>query len=338
MRANSSDARSLDEVLHYLRMSGTFYCTAEYSTPWALALPATGGEARFHVITEGRAFLRAPGFKPIALEKGDLVLLPHGAGHELADQPSTPLLCEGALKAEYVSDHYAHYRYGRGEAARLVCVRASFEDPISERLISLLPKIIHVPAADTQTLQAVDHVVRMIAREARMLRPGGETIIKRLADILLIQAIRWWLENEPPVQSGWLRALRDKKIGRVITLIHRDPARAWTITSLANEVAMSRSVLAARFKDLVGVSVMRYLVGWRMQLALSSLRKEDVDIGQLAMRLGYQSQSAFNRAFKRYIGTAPGAARNRDEDNYRSLRSNQVAIASLAGSMSLGSS
>jgi AraC-like DNA-binding protein len=130
---------------------------------------------------------------------------------------------------------------------------------------------------------------------------------------LLIQAIRWWLEHEPSAQSGWLHALRDKQIGRVITLIHRNPARAWTITSLASEVAMSRSVLAARFKELVGVSVMRYLVGWRMQLAVSSLKKEDIDIGQLAERLGYQSQSAFNRAFKRYVGTAPGAVRHREE-------------------------
>jgi AraC-like DNA-binding protein len=300
---------ALDDVLQGLRMTGTFYCTAAYSSPWALALPSTGGEARLHVITTGSAFLRVAGLEPLALEQGDLVLLPHGAGHELACQRETPLLPQDAIRAEYFGDHYAHFTCGRGDETRLVCIRAAFDDPVSRRLIAWLPKIIHVPAAATHTLLTMDHVVRLIAQEARELRPGGRTIIQRLTDVLLIQALRWWLENEPATQYEWLRALHDKQISRVIRLIHRDPARAWTMNRLAAEAGMSRSLLALRFKELVGVSVMRYLVGWRMQLALSCLRREDIDIAQLAERVGYQSQSAFIRAFKRYIGAAPGAAR-----------------------------
>lgn len=304
---------SFSEVLHYLRMSGTFYCTAEYETPWAVSLPPTGGEARFHVITAGHAWLQGPGLPRRLLNTGDLVLLPHGAGHELADDPATRPLPNEAICAEYLSDHYGQFRYKAGRDTRLVCVKARFEDPTSQRLISLLPNIIHVPAADTHTMHSIDQTVAFIGQEARALRPGGETIIKRLADILLIQAIRWWIESEPSARRGWLGALRDRQIGRVILLIHREPARQWTITSLASEVAMSRSALAARFKELVGESVMRYLAGWRMHLALSSLREEKVDIGRLAERVGYQSESAFNRAFKRHVGMSPGAARGATE-------------------------
>jgi AraC-like DNA-binding protein len=300
---------SFSEALHYLRMSGTFYCTAEYTAPWAVSLAPTGGEARFHVITAGEAHLHGPGLEPRLLRTGDLVLLPHGAGHELADDPATPVLPDDAIKAEYLSDCYGQFRYRDGNDTRLVCVKAHFEDATAQRLIALLPRIIHVPASDTGARQSIQQTVEFIAQEARMLRPGGETIIKRLADILLIQAIRWWIENEPGARVGWLGALRDRQIGRVLMLIHRFPARDWTIAALAAEVAMSRSALAARFKDLVGESVMRYLVGWRMHLALMSLRQEKIDIGQLAERIGYQSESAFNRAFKRHVGVAPGAVR-----------------------------
>lgn len=325
---NMSAIRSNDsfsEALHYLRMSGTFYCTAEYSAPWAVALPPTGGEARFHVITAGQAWLTGEGLGRRLLRQGDLVLLPHGAGHELADDPSTPVLPDDAIRAEYLSECYGQFRYREGNDMRLVCVKARFEDPTAQRLISLLPNIIHVPAADVPTLQSIQQTVNFIAQEARSLRPCGEAIIKRLADILLIQAIRWWIENEPDARLGWLGALRDRQIGRVIMLIHRFPARDWTINALASEVGMSRSALAARFKELVGEPVMRYLVGWRMQLALASLRQGKVDIGKLAESVGYQSESAFNRAFKRFIGVAPGAVR-RANGNIAALPMNPAAV------------
>jgi AraC-like DNA-binding protein len=300
---------SFSEALHYLRMSGTFYCTAEYAAPWAVSLAPTGGEARFHVITAGHAWLQSARLGRRLLQAGDLVLLPHGTGHELADDPSTPILPDSEIKAEYLSDCYGQFRYRHGRDTRLVCVKARFEDPAAQRLVALLPEVIHVPASDSGALQSIQQTVEFIAQEARSLRPGGEAIIKRLADILLIQAIRWWTERDSSTSVGWLGALRDRQVGRVLMLIHRYPAREWTIAALAQEVAMSRSALAARFKDLVGESVMRYIIGWRMHLAVTSLREGKVDIGQLAERMGYQSESAFSRAFKRYIGMAPGAVR-----------------------------
>jgi AraC-like DNA-binding protein len=148
-----------------------------------------------------------------------------------------------------------------------------------------------------------------MAAEASELRPGGETIITRLADILVIEAIRSWIARDPAARTGWLGALQDRQIGRAIALIHRDHARAWTVAELAAEVAMSRSAFAARFTELVGEPAMHYLARWRMHMALTMLREGDAGLGELANRLGYRSEAAFSRAFKRYIGLSPGAVR-----------------------------
>jgi AraC-like DNA-binding protein len=136
-------------------------------------------------------------------------------------------------------------------------------------------------------------------------------VITRLADILVVQAIRAWLETDPAAQTGWLGALQDKQVGRAIALIHREPERPWTVDSLARELAMSRSAFAARFTELVGEPVMQYVARWRMQVALGALRDEGVTVAELARRLGYRSEAAFARAFKRVIGVPPGAVRRR---------------------------
>ena len=132
-------------------------------------------------------------------------------------------------------------------------------------------------------------------------------MITRLADVLVIQAIRWWLETDPGAQTGWLGALRDPLIGRALSLIHGDPARDWTVAALAAELAMSRSAFAARFTELVGEPVMQYVTRWRMRVAINGLRDDGATVAELAHRLGYRSEAAFARAFKRVIGVAPGA-------------------------------
>src|SRR5262245_32119166 len=151
--------------------------------------------------------------------------------------------------------------------------------------------------------------LRLMAAEARELRPGGEAVITRLADVLVVQAIRVWLETDPAARTGWLGALQDKQVGRALTLIHRHPARAWTVSSLARELAMSRSAFAARFTELVGEPVMTYVSRWRMQVAVGLLRDENATVAALAHRLGYRSEAAFARAFKRIVGVPPGSLR-----------------------------
>jgi AraC-like DNA-binding protein len=162
-------------------------------------------------------------------------------------------------------------------------------------------------------------VLRLIASEAAELRPGGEAVITRLGDILVIQAIRAWMESDPAARTGWLGALQDPQIGRAISHVHRDPARNWTVASLAQELAMSRSAFAARFTELVGEPVMSYVARWRMQVAVAALKDEGATVGQLADRLGYRSEAAFSRAFKRVIGVSPGAIRKGAGEQDRSL-------------------
>jgi len=296
-----------DEVLHSLRMSGTFYCACRFESPWGVAIPESPGEARFHLVTEGTATVYGAGIQPIALAQGDFILLPRGAAHSVADDAGSPLIPYQEISPEYLSERYAQYqRGGNGPGTRLVCVTARFDDPLAQRLLSLLPDTIHVRGSSPDR-EWMQQTVQLIASEARNLRPGGETIITRLADVLVIQAIRASIEHEQGLRAGWLAGMQDARIGQVIALIHQRPEHAWSLASLAKQAGMSRSALSARFKQLVGDSVMHYLAAWRMHVALSSLRQDRIDLGQLAERVGYQSETAFNRAFRRHVGESPGA-------------------------------
>ncbi len=191
----------------------------------------------------------------------------------------------------------------------LVCGAVRFDHPAAHHLIALLPRIIHVQSSSSPQTEWLQSTLRLMAAEAREMRPGGETVITRLADILVIQAIRSWIEGDPAAQTGWLGALQDPQIGRAIAAIHREPAKPWTVSSLAAEVGMSRSAFAARFTQLVGEPAMHYLARWRMHVAMNWLREDAIGVGEMASRLGYRSEAAFSRAFKRFIGVTPGAAR-----------------------------
>lgn len=301
----------LGEALHLMRMSGTFYCRSELSEPWAMEMPALEDCLMFHVMTAGRGWLEVDGAEPRLLQPGDFALVPHGDGHRLTSQPglAAPRLLD--LPREPISERYEVLRHGGGGTmATLICGVVRFEHPAARRLIELLPNVMRVDAAAPQ-MEWMHNVLRLMGTEARALLPGGETVITRLADVLVIQAIRAWIAQDPAAQRGWLGALQDHQIGRALALIHRDPARPWTVASLAAEVAMSRSSLAARFTELVGEPVMRYVARWRMQLALTQLGEDDTTLGGLASQLGYQSEAAFARAFKRTLGVSPGRYRAR---------------------------
>lgn len=300
----------LGEALYFLRMSGTFYCRCEFSEPWALGLPALPGTLMFHVVTTGRCWLEVDGLEPRLLQPGDLALVPHGAGHMMASEPGLagPGLFD--LPREELSERYEILRQdGGGATMTMLCGAVEFDHPAARHLVSMLPGVVCVDAAGSPQEEWIRSTLRLIAAEASELRPGGETIVTRLADVLVIQAIRSWIERDPAAQRGWLGALRDPQIGRAITLMHREPARDWTVAALATEVAMSRSAFAARFTDLAGEPPMQYLARWRMYLAATWLREDDASLGELALRLGYQSEAAFSRAFKRFFRIAPGAAR-----------------------------
>jgi AraC-like DNA-binding protein len=299
----------LGEPLHFLRMSGTFYCRSELTSPWGIALPPMRDCLWFHVVTAGRCWLEPEGGEARLLQRGDLALVPHGEGHRLRSDPDAPAPSIYELPREPVSDRYEILRHGGGgTAASMVCGAVRFDQPAAHHLIKLLPKVIQVEASSSPQMDWMQSTVRLMIAEARELRPGGETVITRLSDILVIQAIRSWMENDPAARTGWLGALRDRQIGRALALIHRDPARDLSLSSLASEAAMSRSAFAARFTALVGEPAMQYVVRWRMQVALERLQEESSSIREIAGRLGYRSEAAFSRAFKRILGFPPGAA------------------------------
>ncbi|MEM5369764.1 AraC family transcriptional regulator [Paraburkholderia azotifigens] len=310
MNALPESGDPLGEALHFLRMSGTFYCRSEFSAPWALDLPPFEHSMMFHVVTSGECLLEVEGAERCTLRAGDLALVPHGAGHRLMSAPDVPAGKLFDLPREAVSNRYEILRHGEGGTpATMICALVRFDHPAAQRLIGLLPKLIRVDTWRSPEMEWIQSTLRFIVAEAQQLNAGGETVITRLADILVIQAIRAWIAHAPAAQTGWLGALRDGQIGRAIAMIHRDPSNTWTVAALADRVGMSRSAFSARFTQLVGESAMRYAVRWKMQSALTLLQETDASLTELATRLGYDSDAAFSRAFKRIVGVSPGAAR-----------------------------
>jgi AraC-like DNA-binding protein len=300
----------LGEALHPLRMNGAFYCRSELSTPWGLTLPPLPDYLWFHVVTAGEARLEVGEERAVQLRPGDLALVPHGRGHVLRSDLQAPAPGVLELEREAVSERYEILRHGGGgRPARVICGAVRFEHPAARNLVAILPAILRVEATDPGAGDWMQGTLRLMAAEARELRPGGEAVITRLGDILVIQAIRSWIENDPTARTGWLGALRDPQSGRALALIHAEPARDWTLAALAGELAMSRSAFAARFSELVGEPAMGYVTRWRMQLALGWLRDEAATVGECAARLGYRSEAAFARAFKRVTGVPPGTVR-----------------------------
>jgi AraC-like DNA-binding protein/mannose-6-phosphate isomerase-like protein (cupin superfamily) len=300
----------LGEALHFLRMSGAFYCRSELSAPWGIGLHSMPGYLWFHVVTSGAAWLETDGADAMQLRPGDFALVPHGTGHRLRSEPeaSAPNILD--LERELVSDRYELLRHGEGGAPTLLfCGAVRFDHPAARNVVEVLPATIRIEASRSPQTEWMQSTLRLMAAEAMELRPGGEAVMTRLGDILVIQAIRSWLETDPAAQTGWLGALQDRQIGRAISLIHRDPARVWTVASLARELAMSRSAFAARFTELVDEPAMQYVTRWRMHLALTALQEEGATVGELARRLGYRSEAAFARAFKRVTGVPPGSIR-----------------------------
>lgn len=308
---HTEHADRLARLLHTLRMRSTFYCHAELGEPWALQMPALPDSISFHVLTTGTCWLRLADTDPLELRAGDLVLVPHGKGHELG---STETGVSGPrvdlLPQRYLSEHYSELRYGgTGRSAQLICGVVSFDDPAARELMRVLPPVLAVGGDSTSAVSSVRDTLRLMAGELSHLQPGGEAVATRLADILVVLAIRSWLVSGPDTGPGWLRALGDERIGRAIEAIHNEPGREWTLERLARLATLSRSTFSTRFTELVGEAPITYLTRWRMNIAHTRLLDEDITVSRLAAELGYRSEAAFNRAFTRVIGRTPGSVR-----------------------------
>lgn len=299
----------LSDVLRSLKLTGVLYCRAELTAPWGIALPRLPGVMMIQIVNAGGCWLDIAGQPSQRLAAGGLALMPHGTPHQIRsrrDADATPL---SEVPVQLAGDRYEVMCHGGGgELTRITYCGVRFNPVAAQRLLDLLPRMLLVDTV-AQDDDWLGETVRFISREADERRPGSETIITRLADVVVIQAIRSWLSSAQATDRGWLAAIRDKHVGRALAAIHRAPELDWTVGALAEAASLSRSGFSARFTQLVGQPAMKYLTEWRMQLARELLIETSDPLAVLADRLGYQSEAVFSRAFKRVFGVAPGAVR-----------------------------
>ena len=299
----------LADVLDLSRVRGALMANVRARAPWGLELPQSGG-ASFHAVTAGTAWLRVAGHHQIQLMPGDLLLLPSGVSHRLSSEPKgrcRPF--DRAMKEHLMTPEGDLELAGHGALTTFVCAGYDYDLDVAQPLMSLLPRVLHVPA-DRVGGRDIAALVELLAGEIGARGAGSRAAAARLIDLLLIVAIRRWAEAQPvDAAPSWLTALRDPLIGRVLALLHDRPSEPWTLASLAAEVHVSRATLARRFTDAVGEPPLSYLGRWRMHLAADRLKHGSETVEAIARHVGYTSEYAFNRAFARHLGQPPGRYR-----------------------------
>lgn len=320
--ARVDDLAPLGRVFGLVRMSGVFYCPSELTEPWGLTIPPMAHCLWFHVVTSGGGTIHldgaangdangdAHGDPGVVMRAGDIVLVPHGTGHRAwgATPAPTPLVFD--LPHDDLSERYGVLRHGGGgDRTEVVCGGVRFDHPAARHLIEALPPVIRIDGARVRRPAWLRATLDLIADELTSGGIGSEEVVSRLCDIVVIQALRAWIEDDPAARTGWLGAVHDPQIGRAVTDIHGDPAADWSVARLAADAAMSRSAFSARFTELVGEPAMRYVTRWRMYRALALLETSDATVAAVAREVGYDSEAAFSRAFKRTVGVSPRAAR-----------------------------
>ena len=271
-------------------------------------LPQSDG-ASFHAVTSGTAWLRVGDEDPIQLMPGDLALLPTGAPHRLSSQPDGDCRpFDRALKDTLMTPEGDLPLDGPGATTTFVCAGYDYDHDIAQPLLALLPPVLHVPA-DPVNGAGTASLVALLAGEVGLRDPGARAAVDRLIDLLLIAVVRAWAQANGDGRASWLSALRDPTIARALAAIHDRPAQPWTLATLAAEVNVSRATLARRFGELVGQPPLAYLTRWRLDLAARRLKDTDEPIDAIARGVGYSSEYAFNRAFRRHRGVPPGRFR-----------------------------
>jgi AraC family transcriptional regulator, alkane utilization regulator len=315
---------ALSGVLKSVRLEGAVYLKAEFTAPWCIRgkygltrvrerLPGAEHLVFFHFLTEGRCKVQlADGVEVLDVAAGDLVLFPQDDRHLMgSDLHLAPMETDSLAGAAAPPDSdFIQIRHGGGGAAtRFVCGYLACSRSLCRPLFEALPRVLRIPIGDGQASALLHELLRVGVRESLAPRPGAESMLAKLAELMFVEALRRYVENLPPEGKGWLAGVRDAHIGRALALLHEEPGRAWTVDELAREVALSRSALAERFADLVGEPPIQYLMRWRLALAARTLRSGGEAIARVAERNGYESEAAFSRAFKREFGMPPAAWR-----------------------------
>jgi AraC-like DNA-binding protein len=330
----------LSEVLRVVRFSGAIHFCAEFTHPWGILssppdmlatrlFPGAEVITPFHVATGGKCWLSWGEVAPIAFEAGDVAVFARGSQHVLASAKDVePVPIKDIYRP--AADRITVLRHGGGgEEARFICGFLHSDQRFGP-LIEAMPALTCIRVRDgalwleayTDTgsygapvrlseppqwwQAATDHLARETARSG----PGNRAVLGRLSELLFMEVLRWQLTHLSGGHGGWLAGLNDPHVGRALALMHAEPARAWTVEMLAQEAGASRSALAKRFVDLIGEAPIQYLASWRMQLARRLLRESNAGLAELAARVGYESEAAFSRAFRRAVGVPPATWRD----------------------------
>jgi AraC-like DNA-binding protein len=313
---------ALSEVLQAIHLDGAVYLNAEFTAPWCVQseygvrtaaghLPRSEQIAFFHVLVEGTCRARlVEGGDTLDLKAGDILLFPHDRPHLLGSDVSlTPSPSKEVIETP-VEGGLLQMRHGGGGAVtRFVCGYLACDPRVCRPLFGALPRMLRVSIGDNAEAAWLLQLLRVGVQQSAAQGPGARSLLAKLAELMFVEAIRRFALSLPAEQRGWLAGLRDRHVGRALALLHGKPAHSWTVDSLAREVALSRSAFAERFVELIGEPPMQYLTRWRLALAAQRLRAGSETVGRVAERAGYESEAAFNRAFKREFGMPPSAWR-----------------------------
>jgi AraC family transcriptional regulator, alkane utilization regulator len=313
----------LSDILRIVRFSGAITLRPELSAPWAIqSLPNADFAAAlqvhtkhflpFHIMVAGNCWIQAIDGPRTLLSEGDIIIFPHGDVHILGDRlDREPVLVSHLLPDPPWTEPLLMKYGGGGEVSKLVCGFLQCEEMLVHPFLKTLPSLIHVRASGKSITPLLETGIRCIIQETDCFRAGSMCSLTRLVELMFIEILRNSMQNLPAQQVGGLAALKDPIVSQALEWIHADPAHPWTVSELAKQIRISRSALAARFTQLVGQSPMKYLMCWRLQLAARQLQDTPDSIAKIAIQVGYESEAAFNRAFKRHVGVPPGVWRDR---------------------------
>jgi AraC-like DNA-binding protein len=305
-KLNTDDGSDpLGEVLASVRFQTTIFCRSDLTAPWGFSV-AGRDIATFHFVQRGECWLEVDeAATKLRLRAGDVVILPHGHPHVVRDSPrSSVSRLDDLLKSHEVGDQGTLRFGGSGPACTLICGGFTFDNRDTLPFLSALPPVLHMREGGRagSWLRVAQEI---ITSEIEANRVGANMILSRVSDLIFIEAVRSYFSDTSGGPRGWFAALKDRHVGAAISLIHREPRRAWTVGSLASAVGMSRSAFARRFSVLLGESPIRYLARHRIARAVRLLQSKQLTVGQIADEVGYESDVAFSRAFRRHVGLSP---------------------------------
>lgn len=323
----------LSEVLKAVKLDGALFYNAEFSSPWcahsidahtvtSYLSPNSEHVIIFHLLTEGHGYAQIEGDdRPLLLNAGDILVVPHGDAHILGNGPPVKPVDRTQVLERVLSQGLKVSRMGGGgEVTKFICGYMSCDPQLRRLFLGGLPPILKVSIRDDASGQWLENSIRYSVDHADASRPGDEAVRAKLSEVLFIETLRRYIALLPPKQTGWLAGVRDPEVGKALALLHRKPAHPWTIALLANEVGISRSVLAERFRRYLSETPIAYLTRWRLQLGAQLLKSTSNSVAQIAAEIGYESESSLNRAFKREFGLPPARFRTQS----KSTRSNTI--------------